>query len=123
MRLHKLCLFITWFLIKAGSSPLGVLGLLVEDNHFLHNIAMFHGFLRRVPGPVCGILRSPGRRALSYVSTHQTFPASLSRFQTHRHSILFDRAFEQDDWEYEDGVEVSADGLVHPNITNNCMRK
>ncbi|CAL5871372.1 uncharacterized protein PFLUO_LOCUS5622 [Penicillium psychrofluorescens] len=38
-------------------------------------------------------------------------------FQIHRDSRLFDRAFEQDDWEYEDGVEVSKDGLVHPNIT------
>lgn len=48
---------------------------------------------------------------------HRTFPATLYRFQTHRDSKLFDKAFEQDDWEYEDGVEISEDGLVHPNVT------
>ncbi|RAL09436.1 uncharacterized protein BO97DRAFT_351962 [Aspergillus homomorphus CBS 101889] len=61
--------------------------------------------------------RFSNRRAFSYVSTHQTFPASLYRFQLHRDSKLYDRATEQDDLEYEDGVEISADGLVHPNIT------
>ncbi|KAJ5483816.1 hypothetical protein N7539_006016 [Penicillium diatomitis] len=84
---------------------------------------MFHSFLRRAQGPARGILRFPNRRAFSYVSTHQTFPASLYRFQIHRDSKLYDRAVEQDDWEYEDGVEISADGLVHPNITADCTRK
>ncbi|KAJ5576434.1 hypothetical protein N7535_003360 [Penicillium sp. DV-2018c] len=64
-----------------------------------------------------GISRLRNRRAFSYVSTHQTFPASLYRFQIHRGSTLYDRALRQDDWEYEDGIEISPDGLVHPNIT------
>ncbi|KAJ5238275.1 hypothetical protein N7468_002894 [Penicillium chermesinum] len=83
---------------------------------------MFHGFLCRAHVSACGRFRTPNRRAFSYVSTHRTFPASLYRFQIHRDSQLFDRATGQDDWEYEDGVEVSADGLVHPNITTDCTR-
>ncbi|KAL3472513.1 hypothetical protein BJX99DRAFT_213515 [Aspergillus californicus] len=78
---------------------------------------MFQSFLRHAQAPALGISRFPNRRAFSYVSTHQTFLASLHRFQIHRDSKLYDRAFEQDDWEYEDGIEIPADGLVHPNIT------
>ncbi|RWQ93079.1 hypothetical protein C8Q69DRAFT_81295 [Paecilomyces variotii] len=84
---------------------------------------MFHSFLRRMHGPTCGMPRFPNRRAFSYVSTHQVFPASLYRFQLHRDSKLYDRATEQNDSEYEDGVEISADGLVHPNITADCMQE
>lgn len=56
-------------------------------------------------------------RTLSYLSVHSVFPATLYRFQLHRESKLYDKALGQDDWEYEDGVEVSSDGLVHPKIT------
>jgi hypothetical protein len=83
---------------------------------------MFSNLLRHVQAFPPGISRLPNRRAFSYVSTNQTFPASLYRFQIHRDSRLFDRAFAQDDWEYEDGIAVSEDGLVHPNITIDCMR-
>lgn len=92
---------------------------LVQNNTIC--IAMFQNFLRHAQAPALGILRFPNRRAFSYVSTHQTFPASLHRFQIHRDSKLYDRAFGQDDWEYEDGIEVSADGLVHPDITADCI--
>lgn len=82
---------------------------------------MFNSLLRHSRAPAFGISRFPNRRAFSYVSTHQTFPASLHRFQIHRDSQIYDRAFEQDDLEYEDGIEISADGFVHPNITADCM--
>lgn len=55
------------------------------------------------------------RRSNSYLSQHSVFPATLYNFQAHRKSELFDKRFKQDDWEYVDGVEVSDDGLVHPN--------
>ncbi|KAJ5360720.1 hypothetical protein N7517_009911 [Penicillium concentricum] len=55
------------------------------------------------------------------MSRHSAFPASLYRFQIHRDSRLYDRASKRDDWQYEDGIEVNADGLVHPNITADCM--
>lgn len=81
---------------------------------------MLQTVLRRVRAPVRGIPHL-SLRAFSYVSTHRTFPASLCWFHLHRDSRLFDRAFEQGDREYEDGIEVSADGLVYPNITIECM--
>ncbi|KAJ5958251.1 uncharacterized protein N7479_005401 [Penicillium vulpinum] len=84
---------------------------------------MFQNILRHVQAPALSISRHPNRRSFSYVSRHSVFPASLYRFQTHRHSRLYDRDFKQGDWEYEDGTEVAADGLVHPNITADCMRK
>ena len=74
--------------------------------------------LFRIPRANYGFsVRGLNRRSLSYVSVHSVFPATLYRFQVHRESKLYDRALEQDDWEYEDGVEVSSDGLVHPEIT------
>jgi hypothetical protein len=85
------------------------------------SIAMLQNIFRHVQGPGLSISRVRNRR-FSYVSRHSDFPASLYQFQIHRDSRLYDRAFRQDDWEYEDGVEVSADGLVHPNITADCMR-
>ncbi|CAG8191515.1 unnamed protein product [Penicillium nalgiovense] len=80
-------------------------------------IAMLQNILRHVQGPGLSISRVPNRRPFSYASRHSDSPASLYQFQIHRGSRLYDRAFKQDDWEYEDGIEVSADGLVHPNIT------
>ncbi|KAJ5251462.1 hypothetical protein N7489_001872 [Penicillium chrysogenum] len=77
---------------------------------------MLQNIFRHVQGPGLSISRVRNRR-FSYVSRHSDFPASLYQFQIHRDSGLYDRAFRQDDWEYEDGVVVSADGLVHPNIT------
>ena len=82
---------------------------------------MFQNFLRHAQASALGISRFSNRRASSYVSTHQTFPASLHRFQIHRDSKLYDRAFGQDDWGYEDGIEIAADGLVHQNITADCI--
>ncbi|KAJ5607231.1 hypothetical protein N7537_003850 [Penicillium hordei] len=32
-------------------------------------------------------------------------------------SKLFDKKLEQDDWEWEDGIEVTSDGLVYPKIS------
>lgn len=84
-------------------------------------VAMLQTVLRRVQAPVRGIPHFSSLRAFSYVSTHQTFPASLCLFHILRDSRLFDRAFEQGDREYEDGIEVSADGLVYPNINIECM--
>ncbi|KGO74330.1 hypothetical protein PITC_008540 [Penicillium italicum] len=78
---------------------------------------MFQNILRHVQAPGLSISRLPNRRPFSYVSMHSAFPASLYRFQIHRFSRLYDRAFRQDSWEAEDGIEVTADGLVHSNAT------
>lgn len=77
---------------------------------------MFRAFLH-IPSARAGFSASPlGRRSLSHVSQHSVFPATLYRFQIHRKSDLYDRRLEEDDWEYEDGVEVSDDGLVRPKV-------
>ncbi|PTU20533.1 hypothetical protein P175DRAFT_0501148 [Aspergillus ochraceoroseus IBT 24754] len=34
---------------------------------------------------------------------------------------LFDKRLEQDDWEWEDGIEVARDGLVYPKISPDGM--
>lgn len=47
---------------------------------------------------------------------HSVFPAALYRFQVYRESKLFDKSLGKDDWDPEDSVEVSADGLVYPKI-------
>lgn len=52
---------------------------------------------------------------------HSVFPATLYRFQVHRESQLFDKSLGKDDWDPEDSVEVSADGLVYPKITVDGM--
>ncbi|PKY09115.1 hypothetical protein P168DRAFT_301688 [Aspergillus campestris IBT 28561] len=78
---------------------------------------LVQNLIRISQGPARGLAHYPNKRAFSYMSMHRTFPATLYRFQTHRDSRLFNRAFEQDDWEYEDGIKVSEDGLVHPTIT------
>ncbi|KAH8698347.1 hypothetical protein BGW36DRAFT_144475 [Talaromyces proteolyticus] len=57
------------------------------------------------------------RRSLSYISFHSLFPTTSYRFQVQRESKLFDKRLEQDDWEWEDGVEIANDGLVHPKIS------
>lgn len=61
--------------------------------------------------------RSTYPRHYSYVSTHSAFPATLYRFQVERISGLYDKKFDQDDWKWEDGVEIANDGLVHPKST------
>ncbi|EFW14987.1 hypothetical protein D8B26_000377 [Coccidioides posadasii str. Silveira] len=78
---------------------------------------MFRAFLHTTSARA-GLSASPlNRRSLSYASQHSVFPATLYRFQIHRRSDLYDRRLEQDDWEYEDGVEVSDDdGLVRPKV-------
>lgn len=60
------------------------------------------------------------RRHLTVTSIHDTFPATLYRFQIHRDSRLYDKELkkENEDLEYADGVEISKDGLVYPGITN-----
>lgn len=92
-----------------------------DSQHRLH-IKMFQNILCRVQAPVFSISRLPNRRSFSYVSAHSSFPASLYRFQVHRDSRLYDKAFEQYGREAEDGVEVNADGLVYPSRTVKCMR-
>lgn len=57
------------------------------------------------------------RRHHSYLSTHSAFPATLYRFQVQRGSTLYDRKFDQDDLEWEDGMEIADDGLVHAKIS------
>ncbi|KAJ5602623.1 hypothetical protein N7537_005579 [Penicillium hordei] len=81
---------------------------------------MFPNILRHVQAPVLSISRLPNRCLFSYVSAHSAFPASLYRFQIHRDSRLYDKAFEQYGREAEDGVEVNADGLVYPSRTVKC---
>lgn len=61
------------------------------------------------------------RRAISYVSSHSVSPATLYRFQVRPESKLFDKKLEQDDWEWEDGIEVAHDGLVYPRISSDGM--
>ncbi|EAW07718.1 uncharacterized protein ACLA_024330 [Aspergillus clavatus NRRL 1] len=51
------------------------------------------------------------------MSSHSVFPATLYRFQVHRESQLFDKKLGQEDWEWEDGIEVAGDGLVYPKVT------
>lgn len=101
---------------------IGSRGSFGVGNSHLKIASMFQNLVRLSRGAARGTPRYSDRRAFSYVSTHKAFPATMYLFQIHRDSRLFDRAFEQDDWEYEDGVEVSKDGLVHPNITMDCMR-
>lgn len=101
-------------------SPLVVFCFSIQRN--IVCIAMFQNILRHLQAPALSTSHLPNRRPFSYVSRHSDFPASLYQFQIHRDSRLYDRAFKQDDWEYEDGIEVTADGLVHPNITPDCMR-
>ncbi|BDD57850.1 hypothetical protein MAP00_003178 [Monascus purpureus] len=75
---------------------------------------MFSG-LHRIAIP--GIIRhSCNHRRFSFVSVHSVFPAALYRFQVYRESKLFDKSLGKDDWDPEDSVEVSADGLVYPKI-------
>lgn len=52
---------------------------------------------------------------------HSVFPAALYRFQVYRESKLFDKSLGKDDWDPEDSVEVSADGLVYPKIAVDGM--
>ncbi|OSX65191.1 hypothetical protein POSPLADRAFT_1065122 [Postia placenta MAD-698-R-SB12] len=68
-----------------------------------------------IPGT---IRRSLNHRRFSSESVHSVFPATLYRFQIHRESRLFDKSLGKDDWDPEDGVEVHADGLVHPELTS-----
>lgn len=58
------------------------------------------------------------RRQLSIASTHTNFPATLYRFQPRRSSGLSD--FKQSD-DYEDGLELSEDGLVRTNVSGDRL--
>lgn len=58
---------------------------------------------------------SSSRRKYSIISVHTSFPASLYRFQPRRNSGLFD--YKQDSDDIEDGLKVSADGLVYPRVS------
>ncbi|KAL2859977.1 uncharacterized protein BJX67DRAFT_335529 [Aspergillus lucknowensis] len=75
---------------------------------------MFRNILRPITGASAHF---QNRRALSYASSHSVSPATLYRFQVCPESKLFDKRFEQDDWEWEDGIEVARDGLVYPKIS------
>ncbi|KAJ5165428.1 uncharacterized protein N7500_007258 [Penicillium coprophilum] len=83
---------------------------------------MLQEIIRHMQAPGLSISRRSHHRPFSYMSRHSTFPASLYRFQIHRNSRLHDRNFKRDEWEYEDGIEVTPDGLVHPNATADCKR-
>lgn len=63
------------------------------------------------------------RRHFTVTSIHDSFPATLYRFQIHRDSRLYDKELKKgnEDLEFADGVEISKDGLVYPGITNICM--
>ncbi|KAJ5952362.1 uncharacterized protein N7479_010775 [Penicillium vulpinum] len=60
------------------------------------------------------------RRTFTYASRHRAFPTTLylPQLQLQRKSKLYDLALRQTEWAYSDGVEISADGLVHPNINH-----
>ncbi|EGD99989.1 hypothetical protein TESG_07317 [Trichophyton tonsurans CBS 112818] len=60
------------------------------------------------------------RRHFTVTSIHDSFPATLYRFQIHRDSRLYDKELKKgnEDLEFADGVEISKDGLVYPGITN-----
>ncbi|KAJ5782844.1 hypothetical protein N7457_004618 [Penicillium paradoxum] len=64
---------------------------------------------------------SPCRRAFTYAAKHTIFPATLYRtdMQFERISELYDLSMQIDGWADREGVEISKDGLVHPNI---CQR-
>lgn len=96
--------------------------MILDPRQYRLHIKMFQNILRHAQAPVLRILRFPDRRSFSYVSAHSVFPASLYRFQVHRDSRLYDKAFEQYGREAEDGVEVNVDGLVYPSRTVKCMR-
>jgi hypothetical protein len=81
---------------------------------------MFRNLLR-ARMPIRGTGRCWDCRDLSHISVHSAFPATLYRFQIHRESKLFDKKLDQDDWEWEDGVEISDDGLVYPKINLDGM--
>ncbi|KAL2824093.1 hypothetical protein BDW59DRAFT_180377 [Aspergillus cavernicola] len=56
-------------------------------------------------------------------SSHSIFPATMHQFQLCPETIPFDKKkFDRDDLEWEDGIEVASDGLVHakryPNDSN-----
>ena len=55
------------------------------------------------------------RRNFSIIAVHTSFPASLYRFQPRRNSGLFDY---KPDGDIEDGLKVSADGLVYPRVSD-----
>ncbi|KKK13673.1 hypothetical protein P175DRAFT_0473722 [Aspergillus ochraceoroseus IBT 24754] len=75
---------------------------------------MFRNLLRPISGASA---HWQNRRGLSYVSSHSVFPATLYRFQVRPESPLFDKKFDRDDLEWEDGIEVANDGLVYPKIS------
>ncbi|PWY73820.1 hypothetical protein BO94DRAFT_524772 [Aspergillus sclerotioniger CBS 115572] len=75
---------------------------------------MFRNIFRPTSG---ASTRFQNYRALSYVSSHSISPATLYRFQVRPESQLFDKRLDQDDWEWEDGIEVARDGLVYPKIS------
>lgn len=79
---------------------------------------MFRNILRPISGASA---RFQNCRALSYVSSHSVCPATLHRFQVRPESNLFDKRLEQDDWEWEDGIEVARNGLVYPKISPDGM--
>ena len=58
------------------------------------------------------------QRALSIISIHSTFPASLLRFQNLKSSSLFDfSTCHGQECVLEDGITVSKDGLVYPTVS------
>ncbi|KAJ6021044.1 hypothetical protein N7540_006548 [Penicillium herquei] len=78
-------------------------------------MATFTKFLRHAQ-PAMRFSRFQNTRSFSYVSKHQAFPASLYRFQLYRSSRLYDQNDPEEDRDYNDRVEVSADGLIHPKV-------
>ena len=67
----------------------------------------------------CGFATRVGslkKRSFCLVSVHNTFPATLYRFQLQRASRLYDKLLRRDDQDFSNAVEVSKDGLVHPGI-------
>lgn len=55
------------------------------------------------------------RRQFSVLLTHASFPATLYRFQTQRSSGLLDY---KESGDVENGLELSADGLVRPMVSD-----
>ena len=56
------------------------------------------------------------RKQFSVISKPTSFPATLYRFQTQRSSGLLDY---EESGDVENGVELSADGLIRPKVSRN----
>lgn len=65
----------------------------------------------------------PCQRYSSFQAVHNSFPATMYRFQLQREASLFNNQMKLEEGVYpRDGVEVADDGLIYPilSATQNC---